>query len=99
MDERIDHGLQRLRAAAPTARLDRLEADVWQRVEANTRRDVFGGRLVQVQLLVTCAALLLGVAIAHRAGSNLMPHPLYSEVVVLSDDSAMAPSVRLEGGL
>ncbi len=99
MDERIDHGLHRLRAAAPTARLERLEADVWSRIDAKGRWDVFGGRTLQVQLLVTCAALLLGVAVAQWAGSNLMPRGLNSEIVVLSDDSAMAPSVRLEGGL
>jgi len=99
MDGRIDHGLRRLREAAPTPRLERLEADVWSRIDASGRLDPFGGRSLQVQLLATCAALLLGVAIAQWASTNLMPRSLDSELVVLSDDSAMAPSVRLEGGL
>jgi hypothetical protein len=99
MDQRIDQGLHRLRAAAPVARLDGLEADVWSAIDAKGRLEVFGERTLQVQLVVTCAALLLGVAVAQWAGSNLMPRRLNSEIVVLSDDSAMAPSVRLEGGL
>jgi hypothetical protein len=41
---------------------------------------------------------LLGVFIAQLAGVPMMPAPLNSEIVVLSDDSAVAPSVLLEGG-
>jgi len=47
---------------------------------------------------VTCGALLLGLAMAQFAGLGAMPEPLSSEMIVLSDDSALAPSVRLEGG-
>jgi len=42
---------------------------------------------------------LMGLAIARMAESAIMPQPLSSELIVLSDDSAMAPSVRLEGGI
>ena len=55
--------------------------------------------LFRSQLAVSCGALLLGLAVAQLAGYSLMPRPLNSELVVLSDDSAMAPSVRLEGGI
>jgi hypothetical protein len=43
--------------------------------------------------------LLLGLLVAQFAGSDLMPRPLNSEIVVLSDDGQLAPSVRLEGGI
>ena len=39
-----------------------------------------------------------GLAIAQLSRLKIMPEPLSSEMIVLSDDSALAPSVRLEGG-
>jgi hypothetical protein len=99
MTDRIDELLNRLKSAPADRDLSRLEAAVWSRVDRRSRSDVFGGRGLQVQLAVSCGALLLGLAIAHFAGYGFMPRPLNSELVVLSDDSAMAPSVRLEGGI
>ena len=99
MDDRIDEALNRLRAEPANDRLDRLESAVWSRIEKQSGSDIFGGRALQVQLAVSCGALLLGILVAQWAGMELMPQPLSSEVIVLSDDSAVAPSVLLEGGI
>src|SRR5689334_11646029 len=99
MTDRIDALLNRLKSAPADHDLSRLEGAVWGRIERRSRADGFGGRAFQVQLAVSCGALLLGLAIAHFTGYGFMPRPLNSELVVLSDDSAMAPSVRLEGGI
>ena len=99
MTDQIDFLLHRLRGAPLDRDLSRVESDVWRRVDARQGADLFGGRALQVQLAVSCAALVVGLAIAQLAGYGPMPRPLSSELVVLSDDSAMAPSVRLEGGI
>jgi hypothetical protein len=98
MTERLDALLNRLKSAPTDHDLTRLERAVLNRIGRESG-DLFGGRTLQVQLAVTCGALLLGLAVAQVAGSGLMPRPLNSELIVLSDDSAMAPSVRLEGGI
>jgi len=99
MTERLDALLNRLKSAPADHDLARLEATVLSRIGRERRGDVFGGRTLQVQFAVTCGALLLGLAVAELAGAGLMPRPLNSELIVLSDDCAMAPSVRLEGGI
>ena len=99
MSGHIDFLLHRLKAAPVDRDLSRVESDVWRRIDAKRGADMFGGHTLQVQLAVTCAALFVGLAIAQLAGYGPMPRPLNSELVVLSDDSAMAPSVRLEGGI
>jgi hypothetical protein len=99
MTERLDALLNRLKSAPADHDLTRLEATVLSRIGRERRGDVFGGRTLQVQFAVTCGALLLGLAVAEFAGAGLMPRPLNSELIVLSDDGAMAPSVRLEGGI
>ena len=99
MTHRIDEMLRRLQTAPPDQPLDRLESHVRSRIERQSRADIFGGRTLQVQLAVTCGALLLGVLVAKWAGVPMMPEALNSEIVVLSDDSAVAPSVLLEGGI
>lgn len=99
MTDRIDVLLNQLKATPIDRDLSRLEVQVWQQVDGAKGADLFGGRALQVQLAVSCGALLLGLAIAQFAGYGPMPQPLNSEMVVLSDDSAMAPSVRLEGGI
>lgn len=99
MTHQIDFFLQQLKAAPLDRDLSRLESDVWRRMDAKRSGDVFGGRTLQVQLAVTCAALFIGLAVAQLAGYDPMRRALNSELVVLSDDSAMAPSVRLEGGI
>ena len=97
--DHIDSLLQRLKVAPIDRDLSRLESDVWRRIDSRKGGDVFGGHALQVQLAVSCAALVVGLAIAQLAGYDPMRRPLNSELVVLSDDSAMAPSVRLEGGI
>ncbi len=94
----IDRLLNQLKAAPPDCNLDRLEWAVWGRIATRRQSDVFGGKTWQVQLAVSCGALILGLLVAQFVGTSMMPMPLNSESVVLSDDSAMAPSVRLEGG-
>ncbi len=99
MTDRIDILLNQLKSRPLDRDLSRLESDVRGQIDRKRNADIFGGRTLQVQLAVSCGALLLGLAIAQFAGYDLMPQPLNSEMVVLSDDSAMAPSVRLEGGI
>jgi hypothetical protein len=99
MADRINAGLDRLKSAPLDCDLSRLEADVWRRIDGTRTADLFGGRTLQIQFAVSCAALLVGLAIAQLAGESPMARALNSEMVVLSDDSAMAPSVRLEGGI
>ena len=97
MTERLDALLNRLKSLPADHDLARLEASVLRRIGRESRGDVF--RTLQVQFAVSCGALLLGLAVAELAGAGLMPRPLNSELIVLSDDGAMAPSVRLEGGI
>ena len=99
MADRIDAGLDRLKSAPLDCDLSRLESEVWRRIDGTRSADLFGGRTLQVQFAVSCAALLLGLAIAQLAGEGPMARTPNSEMVVLSDDGAMAPSVRLEGGI
>jgi len=98
MNDNLDRAFHRLRAVPVGRNLGRLEADVWAKVDRRKRQDLFGGRTLQIQLAVSCAALLLGILVARYAGMSFMPMPLNSELVVLSDDGALAPSVLLEGG-
>ena len=99
MADRLDAGLNRLKSAPSDCDLSRLESEVWRRIDGTRSTDLFSGRTLQVQFAVSCAALLLGLAIAQLAGEGPMARVLSSEMVVLSDDGAMAPSVRLEGGI
>ncbi len=97
MAHNVDEMLGRLRALPRDHELDRLESAVLSRIEAGS--DAFAGKTLQVQLAVTCGALLLGLAVAQFTGvSEMAAMPLHSETVVLSDDSSFAPSVLLEGG-
>lgn len=96
MTHRVDEMLGRLKALPRDHELDRLESAVFAKIDAQS--DGFAGRGLQVQLAVTCGALLLGLAVAQFAGTEMMAMPLHSETIVLSDDSSFAPSVLLEGG-
>ena len=99
MPDRIDALLDRLKAVSPDHDLARLEAAVWGRIHRGGRSDLYGRKALPVQLAAACGALLVGLLIARVAGYDSMPRMLSSEVVVLSDDSVLAPSVRLEGGI
>ena len=91
----IDNGLGRLNAGPAGGRLDRLEADVFARLRSQRARgEMFGLRLIPVQLAVSCAALLIGLFMAQLVVSSSAG--LFSETIVLSED--IAPSIRLEGG-
>jgi len=96
MTHNVDELLGRLRTLPRDHDLDRLESAVLSRIDASS--DAFAGKTLQVQLAVTCGALLLGLAVAQFANIQAMALPLHSETIVLSDDSALAPSVLLEGG-
>lgn len=96
MTHKVDEMLGRLKALPRDHELDGLESAVLSRIEG--QGDTFAGKTLQVQLAVTCGALLMGLAIAQFAGMSQMTMPLHSETVVLSDDSSFAPSVLLEGG-
>ena len=91
----VDFGLDRLRRAKLDRDLDGVEAAIVGRVEQNAS-DVFRGRGLQIQLAVSCGALLIGLAVAQAMGGS--PPGVRSETVVLSDDSGLAPSISLEGG-
>jgi hypothetical protein len=97
MTDPVETGLNRLRIAARSdCDLGGLETAVWDRVEARARSDIFRGKTLQIQLAVTCAALIVGLLMAEFVDSRA---PMFqSETAVLSDDSGLAPSVRLAGG-
>ena len=97
MTDPVDAGLSKLRAAAPDCNLDRLESAVWSRVDGQARSDVFRGMTFQVQLAVSCGALILGLMMAEFVEGRMQT--MQSETAVLSDDSGLAPSVRLAGGI
>jgi len=96
MTDFIDAGLRRLRREPLEGDLAGLEARVRSRIDARAQTDLFKGRLIPVQLAVTAAGLLLGFMVADLMTADSTIH--HSETAVLSDDSGLAPSVRLEGG-
>lgn len=95
MNDPIDGGLSRLRQSGARIDLEGLETAVWTKVDA-AQGDIFRGHLVSAQIGAAAAALLLGLAIAQFTGGHAVSR---SETIVLSDDSGLAPSVRLEGGV
>jgi hypothetical protein len=90
----IDDGLKRLGVRCSVDALGGLEADVWARIDARSKADVFGGHMVRAQVAVTALALVLGFLMADFVGGEASR--VQSEVTVLSDD--IAPSILLEGG-
>jgi len=97
MSSDIDLVLKRLKSAPLDHDLSGVELAVLRRI-VNQRPELSPAASLKVQLAVVCGALILGLAVAQFSRLNIMPLPLSSEMVVLSDDSALAPSVRLEGG-
>lgn len=96
MADNIDFLLERLAAAPPDCDLAPLESAVSRRIQQQ-RKAASGGGLT-VQMAVIGIALILGLVVARIGDLTVMPVTLSSEMVVLSDDSALAPSVKLEGG-
>ena len=91
----LDDLLGALRASPVEASLDGLEAGVWARVEETRRAQAAGAGGLRVQLAVGVAALLVGAVVG---GVTAERRPVRSEMVVLSEDAGLAPSVAIEGG-
>lgn len=96
MPNDLDFLLKELKSAPLDHDLSGLEIAVRRRLK-NRRAEPSVGS-VRIQMAVVCGALILGLAVAQISRLSIMPAPLSSEMVVLSDDSLLAPSVRLEGG-
>jgi hypothetical protein len=94
MAKDLDQLLGALRAAPDEAALDGLEQDVWARVKARREQALAGGGL-RVQLAVAAVALVMGAVVG---GATAQRTPARSEMVVLSEDASLAPSVAVEGG-
>lgn len=97
MTDPVERGLDRLRTAALDRNLGGVESAVWRRIDAGANADVFRGRTFQIQLAVSGAALIVGLMVAQLVDPRM--GVFLSETAVLSDDSELAPSVRLAGGI
>jgi hypothetical protein len=91
--DQLDDLLGALRDRPLEASLDGLEAGVWARVDEARRAQATGG--VRVQVAAALIALVLGAVVGH---ANADRRPVRSEMVVLSEDAGLAPSVAVEGG-
>ncbi len=91
--ENLDELLGALRDRPVKASLDGLESAVWARIEESRRAQGSGG--FGVQLAAVAMALALGVVVG---GVTAERRPIRSEMVVLSEDASLAPSVAVEGG-
>lgn len=95
MAQNLDALLGTLRASSLDVRLDGLEADVWTRVEADRRARALGDGGLRTQVAVALAALLVGAVVG---GASVERRPARNEMVVLSEDAGLTPSVAIEGG-
>jgi len=94
MAKELDDLLGALRARPVDAALDGMEAGVWARVE-EVRRDQAAAGGLRVQLAAAVVALVMGALVG---GVMVQREPVRSEMVVLSEDAVLAPSVAVEGG-
>ena len=90
----LDDGLKALGALNLDGPLDGLEAAVLGQVERR-RRDLAAASSPRMQIALAAAALAIGVIVG--IGSAGKPQAYGSENRVLSDDSGLAPSIRLGG--
>lgn len=97
MPNTLDDLLGELRARTFDGELSGLEEAVSRKIARDGLRKLPGSDL-RFQIAVVCVALFLGLAVAEVSGYSAMRQGLNSEIVVLSDDGALAPSVRLGGG-
>ena len=97
MPNTLNDLLGELRSRAFDGELSGLEEAVSRKIAQEGSRKLPGSDL-RFQIAVVCVALFLGLAVAEVSGYAAMPQRLNSEIVVLSDDGALAPSVRLGGG-
>jgi len=96
MAQDIDRLLDGLKSApAEVTGLDGLEGAVFERI-AVRRRSAGSGFGVQVGAAL--AALAIGVAVGEARMARAPAGPGASEMALLSEDGALAPSVRLGGG-
>ena len=98
MSNHLDHLLGELRSRACDADLSGLESAVSGKIAREQALRTAPDPGLGFQIGVVCLALFLGLAVAQISGYAAMPQRLNSEIVVLSDDGALAPSVRLGGG-
>ena len=96
MSSELDGLLEQLRLRASDADLSGLETAISRRIAGERASSSQPG--LKFQLAVVCTAFVLGMVVAEIRGSSAMPKRLNSELIVLSDDGAFAPSVRLGGG-
>src|SRR5579872_1687670 len=97
MSTGLDHLLGQLRCRDANDTLPDLESAVLSRIAAERASRVPADGL-KFQLAVVCTALVLGLAVAELEAISDLPQRVNSEIVVLSDDGVLAPSVRLGGG-
>ena len=97
MPSPLDERLAALAAVDSAPALAGLEDQVWTRVQA--RKAVAGPGSTGVRVAVTAVALAIGVAfgVLHQP-SHAPQRPQVAELGLLSEDGALAPSVRLGGG-
>ena len=93
----LDFLLRRLAEAPVDRDLAGLEAGVSRRIARQKPAAGLAG--LTIQMAVVGMALLLGLIIARVGDLTATASTPSSEMVVLSDDSALAPSVKLEGGI
>jgi hypothetical protein len=97
MPSQLDSRLEALAAIDSAPALSGLEDQVWTQVQA--RKAAAGAGSTGVRVAVTALALAIGVAF------GVLHHPArapqqaqVAELGLLSEDGALAPSVRLGGG-
>ncbi|HTI66417.1 MAG TPA: hypothetical protein VL460_02600 [Caulobacteraceae bacterium] len=95
MAKDLDDLLGALKVAPLDIALDDLESGVWQRVEERRRARATAGGGLRMQLAVAVAALAMGAVVGGVAAEK---RPARSEMVVLSEDAGLTPSVAIEGG-
>jgi hypothetical protein len=98
MPSQLDKRLEALAAIDSAPALAGLEDRVWTQVQARKAAAAAGSTGVRVA--VTALALAVGVAfgVLHQSHSRASGQARLAELGVLSEDGALAPSVRLGGG-
>jgi hypothetical protein len=99
MPSQLDERLEALAAIDSAPALSGLEDQVWTQVQA--RKAAAGAGSAGVRVAVTALALAVGVAfgVLHQSHNRqASSHAQVAELGLLSEDGALAPSVRLGGG-
>jgi hypothetical protein len=98
MPSQLDERLAALAAVDAGPALAGLEDSVWTRVQA--RKAAAGAGSAGVRVAVTALALAVGVTfgVLHQSHRQASAQAQVAELGLLSEDGALAPSVRLGGG-